>query len=40
MAMDHALVRRLRTEVAEQIAGQRRDDAVLGLAMSAEDERQ
>ena len=40
MAMDHALVRRLRTEVAEQIAGQRRDDAVLGLAMSPEDERQ
>ncbi|HVE29588.1 MAG TPA: ATPase, T2SS/T4P/T4SS family, partial [Mycobacteriales bacterium] len=38
--MDHALVRRLRTEVAEQIAGQRRDDAVLGLAMSPEDERQ
>ena len=40
MAMDHALVRRLRTEVAEQIASQRRDDAVLGLAMSPEDERQ
>jgi len=40
VAMDHALVRRLRTEVAEQIAGQRRDDAVLGLAMSPEDERQ
>ena len=38
--MDHAVVRRLRTEVAEQIAGQRRDDAVLGLSMSPEDERQ
>jgi Flp pilus assembly CpaF family ATPase len=38
--MDHALVRRLRTEVAELIASQRRDDAVLGLAMSPEDERQ
>jgi Flp pilus assembly CpaF family ATPase len=38
--MDHALVRRLRTEVAEKIATQRRDDAVLGLAMSGEDERQ
>jgi Flp pilus assembly CpaF family ATPase len=38
--MDHALVRRLRTDVAEKIATQRRDDAALGLAMSAEDERQ
>jgi len=38
--MDHALVRRLRAEVAETIATQRRDDAVLGLGMSAEDERQ
>ena len=38
--MDHALVRRLRTDVAEKIATQRRDDAVLGLAMSGEDERQ
>lgn len=38
--MDHALVRRLRTDVAEKIATQRRDDAVLGLAMSPEDERQ
>jgi pilus assembly protein CpaF len=38
--MDHALVRRLRTDVAERIATQRRDDAVLGLAMGAEDERQ
>ena len=41
MAMDHALVRRLRNEVAEQLAGQRREDAVLGLPpMSPEDERQ
>lgn len=38
--MDHALVRRLRTEVAERIATQRRDDAALGLAMGPEDERQ
>ena len=38
--MDHALVRRLRTDVAEKIATQRRDDAVLGLAMNPEDERQ
>jgi len=38
--MDHALVRRLRTDVAEKIATQRRDDAVLGLAMNGEDERQ
>jgi pilus assembly protein CpaF len=38
--MDHALVRRLRTEVAEKVAVQRRDDAVLGIAMSPEDERQ
>jgi len=38
--MDHALVRRLRTEVAEKIATQRRGDAALGLPMSAEDERQ
>jgi pilus assembly protein CpaF len=38
--MDHALVRRLRAEVAEKVATQRRDDAVLGLAMPADDERQ
>jgi len=38
--MDHALVRRLRTEIAEKVATQRRDDAVLGLTMSADDERQ
>jgi len=39
-AVDHAVVRRLRTEVADQIASQRRDEAVRGLAMSGEDERQ
>ncbi|HVX43785.1 MAG TPA: ATPase, T2SS/T4P/T4SS family, partial [Mycobacteriales bacterium] len=39
-AMDHALVRRLRTDVAETIATQRRDDAIVGLGMSPEDERQ
>jgi pilus assembly protein CpaF len=38
--MDHALVRRLRTDVAEKIATQRRDDAALGLTMTSEDERQ
>ena len=38
--MDHALVRRLRAEVAEKVAVQRRDDAVLGLTMTPEDERQ
>jgi Flp pilus assembly CpaF family ATPase len=38
--MDHALVRRLRTEVADRIATQRRDDALVGLAMTPEDERQ
>jgi Flp pilus assembly CpaF family ATPase len=38
--MDHMLVRRLRTEVAEKVASQRRDDEVLGLTMSPEDERQ
>src|SRR5918995_4145322 len=38
--MDHALVRRLRTEVADRIATQRRDDALVGLAMAPEDERQ
>ncbi|MGI9093621.1 MAG: CpaF family protein [Mycobacteriales bacterium] len=38
--MDHLLVRRLRTEVAEMVAVQRRDDAAAGVSMSAEDERQ
>ena len=38
--MDHAVVRRLRTDVAERIANQRRDDAAMGLSMSPEDERQ
>lgn len=38
--MDHNLVRRLRTEVAEKLASERRDSAVLGLSMTPEDERQ
>lgn len=39
--MDQALVRRLREEVADLLARQRREDAANGLApMSAEDERQ
>ncbi|WP_456789709.1 CpaF family protein [Cellulomonas sp. P5_C5] len=41
MAVDQALVRRLREEVADILARQRRDDAAGGLpAMSGEDERQ
>lgn len=41
MAVDQALVRRLREEVADILARQRRDDAASGLpAMSGEDERQ
>ena len=39
--MDQQLVRRLREEVAEVLARQRREDASRGMpAMSAEDERQ
>jgi Flp pilus assembly CpaF family ATPase len=41
MALDQALVRRLREEVADVLARQRRDDAAAGVAaMSGEDERQ
>ncbi|GGC02953.1 CpaF family protein [Cellulomonas carbonis] len=41
MALDQLLVRRLREEVADILARQRRDDAAAGLPpMSAEDERQ
>src|SRR5690625_1631737 len=41
ITMDQNLVRRLREEVAETLARQRRDDAANGVApMSAEDERQ
>ncbi|WP_029287088.1 CpaF family protein [Cellulomonas sp. HZM] len=41
MSLDQALVRRLREEVADVLARQRRDDAASGLPpMSAEDERQ
>jgi len=41
MAVDQALVRRLREEVADILARQRRDDAASGLPpMSGEDERQ
>jgi pilus assembly protein CpaF len=41
MALDQALVRRLREEVADVLARQRRDDAAAGmLPMSGEDERQ
>ncbi|WP_028046075.1 CpaF family protein [Cellulomonas sp. URHE0023] len=41
MAVDQALVRRLREEVADILARQRRDDATAGLPqMSAQDERQ
>jgi len=41
MAVDQALVRRLREEVADTLARQRRDDALAGHAgMSAQDERQ
>ncbi|GEK22900.1 CpaF family protein [Cellulomonas xylanilytica] len=41
MAVDQGLVRRLREEVADILARQRRDDAASGLpAMSGEDERQ
>ena len=39
--MDHGLVKRLRAEVGDRLAGQRRLDAASGvLAMSGEDERQ
>ena len=41
MAVDQALVRRLREEVADVLARQRRDDAAAGVAqMSGQDERQ
>jgi pilus assembly protein CpaF len=41
MAMDHGLVKRLRQEVGDRLAEQRRLDALTGTpAMSAEDERQ
>lgn len=41
MAVDQMLVRRLREEVADELARQRRDDATAGVPpMSAEDERQ
>ncbi|HMC02497.1 MAG TPA: ATPase, T2SS/T4P/T4SS family, partial [Cellulomonadaceae bacterium] len=41
MSLDQALVRRLREEVADILARQRRDDAAAGIApMSGEDERQ
>lgn len=41
MAVDQGLVRRLREEVADVLARQRRDDAASGLpSMSAQDERQ
>ncbi|MEN0128120.1 MAG: ATPase, T2SS/T4P/T4SS family [Brevundimonas sp.] len=41
MSLDQTLVRRLREEVADVLARQRRDDAAAGLpAMSGEDERQ
>ncbi|MDC7120340.1 ATPase, T2SS/T4P/T4SS family [Cellulomonas fimi] len=41
MAVDQALVRRLREEVADILARQRRDDAAAGVAqMSGQDERQ
>jgi pilus assembly protein CpaF len=39
--VDHTLVKRLRSEVGDRLAGQRRQDAAAGLApMSGEDERQ
>ena len=39
--MDHAVVKRLRSEVGDRLARQRRQDAAAGLPpMTAEDERQ
>ncbi|MEP6696810.1 MAG: ATPase, T2SS/T4P/T4SS family [Pseudonocardiales bacterium] len=39
MSVDHGLVRRLRTEVADAIANRRRADVAVGLTLTPEDER-
>jgi len=39
VSLDHALIRRLRTEVADAIATRRREDAAIGLTLSPDDER-